>query len=330
MIIDCAVYQQGKRRPGTLALEEAYEAACEDDAFVWIGLYEPDEHEFDSVRREFNLHELAVEDAIKAHQRPKLEVYDDTLFVVLKTARYLEAEETVEFGEIMLFIGPQFVVAVRHKPASELRGVRKQIEDRPDLLRFGPGAVLYAIMDRVVDDYLPVIEGLDKDIQEVEREVFSQAGSNPAERIYMLKREVIEFHQSTAPLVEPLDRLARRPFDLLHQDIGEYFRDVEDHLLRVVERVAGFRDLLTSVLEANLTQVGVRQNEVAMRQNADMRKISAWVAIAAVPTMIAGIYGMNFDHMPELRWGGGYPLVLLVMAVACGGLYRAFKRNGWL
>jgi magnesium transporter len=330
MIIDCAVYQQGKRRPGTLALEEAYEAACEDDAFVWIGLYEPDEHEFDSVRREFNLHELAVEDAIKAHQRPKLEVYDDTLFVVLKTARYLEAEETVEFGEIMLFIGPQFVVAVRHKPASELRGVRKQIEDRPDLLRFGPGAVLYAIMDRVVDDYLPVIEGLDKDIQEVEREVFSQAGSNPAERIYMLKREVIEFHQSTAPLVEPLDRLARRPFDLLHQDIGEYFRDVEDHLLRVVERVAGFRDLLTSVLEANLTQVGVRQNEVAMRQNADMRKISAWVAIAAVPTMIAGIYGMNFDHMPELRWVVGYPLVLLVMAVACGGLYRAFKRNGWL
>jgi magnesium transporter len=330
MIIDCAVYQQGKRRPGTLALEQAYEAACEPGAFVWIGLYEPDEHEFDSVRREFSLHELAVEDAITAHQRPKLEVYDDTLFVVLKTARYLEAQESVEFGEIMLFIGPQFVVAVRHKPASELRGVRKQIEDRPDLLRSGPGAVLYAIMDRVVDDYLPVIDGLDKDIQEVEREVFSEAGSNPAERIYMLKREVIEFHQSTAPLVEPLDRLARRPFALLHQDMGEYFRDVEDHLLRVVERVAGFRDLLTSVLEANLTQVGVRQNEVAMRQNADMRKISAWVAIVAVPTMIAGIYGMNFEYMPELRWVVGYPLALLVMLAASSLLYRAFKRNGWL
>jgi magnesium transporter len=165
MIIDCAVYQEGQRRPGELALADAFEAAGDDNAFVWIGLYEPDEEEFDSVRREFNLHELAAEDAIKAHQRPKLEIYDDSLFVVLKTSRYLEAEETVEFGEIMLFIGPQFVVTVRHKPASELRGVRKEIESRPDLLRFGPGAVLYAILDRVVDDYLPVIEGLDQDIK---------------------------------------------------------------------------------------------------------------------------------------------------------------------
>jgi magnesium transporter len=330
MIIDCAVYQNGERRPGELALADAFEAACEDSAFVWIGLYEPDEHEFESVRREFNLHELAVEDAIKAHQRPKLEVYDDSLFVVLKTARYLEAQEVVEFGEIMLFIGPQFVVTVRHKPASELRGVRKQIESRPDLLRFGPSAVLYSIMDRVVDDYLPVIDGLDQDIKEVEKEVFSEAGSNPAERIYMLKREVIEFHQSTAPLTEPLDRLVRGQVRLLHQDMPEYFRDVQDHLLRVVEQVSGFRELLTSVLQANLTQVALLQNEVGMRQNADMRKISAWVAIVAVPTMIAGIYGMNFDYMPELRWPVGYPAALLAMVVACAFLYRAFKRNGWL
>jgi magnesium transporter len=330
MIIDCAVYQEGKRRPGELALADAFEAAGDDNAFVWIGLYEPDEEEFDSVRREFNLHELAVEDAIKAHQRPKLEVYDDSLFVVLKTSRYLEAEETVEFGEIMLFIGPQFVVTVRHKPASELRGVRKEIESRPDLLRFGPGAVLYAILDRVVDDYLPVIEGLDQDIKEVEKQVFSEEGHNPAERIYMLKREVIEFHQSTAPLAEPLDRLVRGQVPLLHQDMPAYFRDVQDHLIRVVDQVSGFRDLLTSVLQANLTQVALRQNEVGMRQNADMRKISAWVAIVAVPTMIAGIYGMNFDHMPELRWILGYPLALLAMALACAALYRAFKRNGWL
>jgi magnesium transporter len=330
MIIDCAVYQEGRRRPGELALADAFEAAGDDNAFVWIGLYEPDEREFDSVAREFNLHELAVEDAIKAHQRPKLEVYDDTLFVVLKTARYLEAGETVEFGEIMLFIGPQFVVAVRHKPASELRGVRKEIESRPDLLRFGPGAVLYAILDRVVDDYLPVIEGLDQDVKEVEKQVFSEEGHNPAERIYMLKREVIEFHQSTAPLAEPLDRLVRGQVPLLHQDMPEYFRDVQDHLLRVVEQVNGFRDLLTSVLQANLTQVALRQNEVGMQQNADVRKISAWVAIVAVPTMIAGIYGMNFDHMPELRWVFGYPLALLAMALACAALYRAFKRNGWL
>jgi magnesium transporter len=330
MIIDCAVYQDGKRRPGELALDEAYEAGCEENAFVWIGLYEPSPEEFESVRREFNLHELAVEDAIHAHQRPKLEVYDDTLFVVLKTARYVEADDTVEFGEIMLFIGPQFVVTVRHKPASALGDVRKKIESRPDLLRFGPGAVLYAILDRVVDDYQPVVNGLDEDIKEVETEVFSQAGSNPAERIYLLKREVIEFHQSTAPLSEPLDLLVQSQVPGLHGELGEYFRDIQDHLLRVVDTVSGFRELLTSILQANLTQVALRQNEVGMQQNADMRRISAWVAIVAVPTMIAGIYGMNFDHMPELTWTFGYPLALGVMAVACMVLYRAFRRNGWL
>jgi magnesium transporter len=330
MIIDCAVYKDGKRQPGELALDEAYEAGCAENSFVWIGLYEPDEAEFDSVRREFDLHELAVEDAIIAHERPKLEVYDDTLFVVLKTARYVGETETVEFGEIMLFIGPQFVVGVRHKPASALGDVRKQIESRPDLLRLGPAAVLYAILDRVVDDYQPVIDGLDEDIKEVETEVFSHEGSNPAERIYLLKREVIEFHQAAAPLTEPLDRLALGQVPGLQSDLGQYFRDIQDHLLRVVETVSGFRELLTSVLQANLTQVALRQNEVAMRQNADMRKISAWVAIVAVPTMIAGIYGMNFEYMPELTWTFGYPLALSVMAVACVALYRAFRRNGWL
>jgi magnesium transporter len=330
MIIDCAVYKDGKRQPGELALDEAYEAGCAENSFVWIGLYEPDEAEFDSVRREFDLHELAVEDAIIAHERPKLEVYDDTLFVVLKTARYIQADDTVEFGEIMLFIGPQFVVAVRHKPASALGDVRKQIESRPDLLRFGPGAVLYAILDRVVDDYQPVIDGLDEDIKEVETEVFSHAGSNPAERIYLLKREVIEFHQAAAPLADPLGRLVHSLVPGMHGELGEYFRDIQDHLLRVVDAVSGFRELLTSVLQANLTQVALRQNEVGMQQNADMRKISAWVAIVAVPTMIAGIYGMNFDHMPELGWTFGYPLALLVMGAACLVLYRAFRRNGWL
>jgi magnesium transporter len=330
MIIDCAVYQDGKRQPGELALDEAYEAGCKENAFVWIGLYEPDEAEFDSVRREFNLHELAVEDAIIAHERPKLEVYDDTLFVVLKTARYVGETDTVEFGEIMLFIGPQFVVGVRHKPASALGDVRKQIESRPDLLRIGPGAVLYAILDRVVDDYQPVIDGLDEDIKEVETEVFSHDGSNPAERIYLLKREVIEFHQAAAPLADPLGRLVNNLVPGVGPELGEYFRDIQDHLLRVVDTVSGFRELLTSVLQANLTQVALRQNEVGMQQNADMRKISAWVAIVAVPTMIAGIYGMNFDYMPELTWTFGYPLALAVMAVACIALYRAFRRNGWL
>jgi magnesium transporter len=330
MIIDCAVYQDGKRRPGELALHEAYEAATGENTFVWIGLYEPDEAEFDSVRREFDLHELAVEDAIHAHERPKLEVYDDTLFVVLKTARYIGETDTVEFGEIMLFIGPQFMVAVRHKPASALGDVRKRIEDRPDLLRFGPGAVLYGILDRVVDDYQPVVDGLDEDIKEVETQVFSHEGNNPAERIYLLKREVIEFHQAAAPLAEPLGRLVHSQVPGLHGELGDYFRDIQDHLMRVVDDVSGFRELLTSVLQANLTQVALRQNEVGMQQNADMRRISAWVAIVAVPTMIAGIYGMNFQHMPELTWTFGYPLALAVMAAACLVLYRAFRRNGWL
>jgi magnesium transporter len=341
MIVDCAVYKDGKRRPGELPFDEAFEAGREPDSFVWIGLYEPSREEFDAVAREFNLHELAVEDAILAHQRPKLEVYGESLFVVLKTARYLDELEALEFGEIMLFIGDGFVVTVRHKPASALGGVRQQMERRPDLLRYGPGAVLHAIVDRVVDDYFPVLSGLDDDIKEAEREVFSEeAGAvsqahkrrhrdrgqpvtNPAERIYKLKREVIELHQCTAPLVEPLDRLVRRRLPEIHPDLAEYFRDVEDHLLRVVDEVGGFRDLLTSVLDANLAQIGVRQNE-------DMRKISAWVAIAAVPTMLAGIYGMNFLHMPELRWVGGYPLALALMAGACLVLWRAFRRNDWL
>jgi magnesium transporter len=230
----------------------------------------------------------------------------------------------------MLFIGPQFVVAVRHKPASALGDVRKRIESRPDLLRFGPGAVLYAILDRVVDDYQPVVNGLDEDIKEVETEVFSHQGSNPAERIYLLKREVIEFHQAAAPLAEPLDRLVHSLVPGMHGELGEYFRDIQDHLMRVVDNVSGFRELLTSVLQANLTQVAIRQSEIGVQQNADMRKISAWVAIVAVPTMIAGIYGMNFDYMPELTWTFGYPLALAVMAAACIVLYRAFRRNGWL
>jgi magnesium transporter len=330
MIIDCAVYQDGKRRPGEVALHEAYEAGSADNAFVWIGLYEPDEAEFDSVRREFNLHELAVEDAINAHERPKLEVYDDTLFVVLKTARYVDTDDTVEFGEIMLFIGPQFVVAVRHKPASALGDVRKQIESRPDLLRFGPGAVLYAILDRVVDDYQPVVDGLDQDVKEVEGEVFSHAGTNPAERIYLLKREVIEFHQAAVPLTEPLDRLVHSLVPGMHGALGEYYRDIQDHLLRVVDNVNGFRELLTSVLQANLTQVALRQSEIGVQQNADMRKISAWAAIAIVPTAIAGVYGMNFERIPFSQAPHGFSVVVAGISAVCVALYVAFRRNRWL
>jgi magnesium transporter len=322
VIVDCAVYENGHRRPGELGLEEAYEACGDSDCFVWIGLHEPTEDEFESVRREFDLHELAVEDAIDAHQRPKLEVYGDSIFVVLKTARYLDAQEEVEFGEVQLFIGADFMITVRHGEAA-LHDVRLRTEQRPELLRCGPGAALYAIVDRIVDDYQPVIDGLDRDIRAVEGEVFSAARTNPAERIYTLKREVLELHDAVSPLADPLDRLARGRHELIHEDVRPYFRDVHDHLLNVLAQVTSFRDLLTSVLAANLTQVSVRQNE-------DVRRISAWAAIIAVPTAIAGLYGMNFENMPELGWTLGYPLVIGVIAVVCGLLWRNFRRIGWL
>jgi magnesium transporter len=306
-----------------VSLADAQLASHEDGAFVWVGLHEPTEDEFDSVRREFDLHELAVEDAVKAHQRPKLEAYGDSLFMVLRTARYIDATETVEFGEILLFVGERFLISVRHGTPTELAGVRAATEERPDLLRCGPSAVLHAIVDRVVDDYEPVIGGIEDDVEEVEQEVFSPARKNSAERIYELKREVIEFHRAVGSLVDPLRRLASGELEQVHPEVRAYFRDVYDHAVRADERSDALRELLTGALEANLAQVGARQNE-------DVRRISAWVAIIAVPTMIAGIYGMNFEHMPELGWSFGYPLAIGVMLAACVSLYVYFKRAGWL
>jgi magnesium transporter len=328
MIVDCALYEDGKRQAGNLELHEAYEAGGHRNGgghskFVWIGLKEPTAEEFDSVAREFHLHELAVEDAIKAHQRPKVDEYDETLLVVLKTARYHDDTETVEIGEILVFVGDGFIVTVRHGSPTALDEVRKKTEERSDLLACGPGAVLHAIIDRVVDDYEPVVAGIEDDIEEVEADVFSPQRSNPTERIYKLKREVLEMHRATAPLVDPLDKLASGKYEVVHEDIHEYFRDVYDHVLRANETIDGFREMLNGILDANAAQVGVRQND-------DMRKISAWVAIAAVPTAIAGIYGMNFQHMPELSWRFGYPMALTLMAVICFALWRQFKRAGWL
>ena len=289
---------------------------------AWIGLHQPTEAEFDSVRREFNLHPLAVEDAIQAHQRPKLEVYDDSLLVVLRPGRYVDHDEVLDFGEILLFVGDGFVVAVRHGLTKALAQVRARFEARPELLRCGPSGVMYAILDHVVDNYVPAVEGIDQDIREIEHQVFSGQGGS-AERIYKLQREVLEFYRATAPLLDPLGRLASGRLPNVDPEMREYFRDVYDHAMRVVEQVDGFQRLLNNALEANATQVTLRQNE-------DVRKISAWVAIIAVPTMIAGIYGMNFDHMPELTSTLGYPVVLGVMVAACAVLYRMFRRSGWL
>jgi magnesium transporter len=322
MIVDCAVYEDGSRCAGDLPLAEAGEAAQRDGSFVWIGVYEPSEEEFDAVRREFGLHELAVEDAVEAHQRPKVELYGDTLLVVLKTVRYVERRVDLETGEILLFVNRDFVVSVRHGQAA-LHDVRLQIEKRPDLLRYGAGAVLYAIVDRIVDDYEPVVEAVEADIQEVEHEVFAPNRSNPAERIYTLEREVLDLHRAIAPLSPAVDKLARGHQEIIHPELRTYFRDVHDHLLRLHGRIDGFRDLLSSALQANLTQAAVRQNE-------DMRKISAWVAILAVPTGVAAIYGMNFNFMPELEWRYGYPAVLVAIVVVCAVLYWRFRRSGWL
>jgi magnesium transporter len=323
VIVDCAVYRDGRRVPGDFTPEAAFKASRSDDSFVWIGLHEPTKEEFEVVRVEFGLHELAVEDAVKAHQRPKLERYGDSLLMVLKTARYADREEAIQTGEILLFVGEGFIVAVRHGEASGLREVRKNLELRPEFLANGPSAVLYGIVDRVVDDYLPVVAGLEDDIEQVEAEVFSSERANPVERIYYLKREVLDFRRATGPLLTPLNQLANQPIALIRPEVREYFRDVYDHLLRVNEQVEAFRDLLTSILEANLTQMNIRQNE-------DMRRISAWVAIAVVPTMIAGIYGMNFENMPELRSRWGYPLVLVGMLIVCTSMYVFFRKRDWL
>ncbi len=323
MIVDCAIYDEGVRRDGQVDLEHAYDVRHEPGKFVWIGLYEPTEDEFDSLRREFGLHPLAVEDAIHAHQRPKLESYDEMVFLVLKTARYVDPAEVIELGELLVFLGHDYVITVRHGQASSLAPVREALERDPERLRHGPGAVLHGILDRVVDDYVPAIEGLENDIEEVEEELFSGSRTNPAERIYRLQREVLGFRKATAPLVDPLERLASGDHEQIHPEIRDYFRDVNDHLMRTRDQLDAMRDLLSGSLQANLAQVSVRQNE-------DIRRISAWVAIIAVPTAIAGIYGMNFDHMPELDWQLGYPAVLVGMLIICTGLYGYFKRSGWL
>ena len=264
MIVNCAVYEEGRRRDGELTLDDAGRAAQEDGSFVWLGLLEPFGGGVRVDRSQVDLHELAVEDAIKAHQRPKVERYGDTLFVVVKTARYVDSEEVIEIGELMLFVHPRFLISVRHGEG-ELGAVRERIERRPDLLRHGSGMVLYAILDHVVDGYEVAAQGVDVDIQQVERQVFSDERDNPAERIYKLEREVLDFHAAVAPLAVAVDEIVRGHFEVVPDDLLEYFRDVHDHLRRVNGQIAGFRDLLGSALHANLTQVSVRQNE-------DMRK----------------------------------------------------------
>jgi len=321
MIVDAACYQLGQRVPGEFDYEEAGRLITEFDTFAWVGLHEPSPEEFAKAVKTFDLHELAVDDALRAHQRPKLETFDDTLFVVTKPARYADPVEIVEFGEILIFVDPDFVVAVRHGEASRLIEARHKLEADPGRLACGSGSVLHAILNQVVRDYAVVLDELGADIRGIEDDVFSSQGDS--ERIYRLKQEVLSFHEAVEPLEEPLDLLATDDFKAIDPTLKPYFRDVLDHLLRVLDRINVYRDTLTSVLAANLTQVSLRQNE-------DMRKISAYVAIAAIPTLLAGIWGMNFEHMPEISAVWGYPAALLVMGGVCLFLYSRFKKSGWL
>ncbi|MFD5229608.1 magnesium/cobalt transporter CorA [Streptomyces qaidamensis] len=331
MIVDCAIYREGQRTEGPEDLSDALGEARTAGGFVWIGLHEPTEDEFGHVTREFGLHPLAVEDALKAHQRPKLEVYDDSLFVVLKPVAYEPQSDTVSSGEIMIFLGDSFVVTVRHGEGSPLKAVRHRLEQEPELLGKGPTAVLYAVADATVDHYLDVATELQTDLEGLEAEVFSPDGGgsrNTASRIYDFKRQVLEFRRATGPLAPPMSRLAGTastgvavPF--VDDRARPFFRDVNDHLTRVNESVENLDRLVSDILSAHLAQMSVRQND-------DMRKISAWAAMAAIPTMLAGVYGMNFDHMPELRWVWSYPALLVLMAVLEVMVFRLFKRRGWL
>jgi magnesium transporter len=337
MIVDNAIYVEGHRAAEPGSLRETYEALRQERGVAWIGLYRPTEEEFASVAQEFGLHELAVEDALEAHQRPKIERYAQTLFVVLRPARYLDAPEEVEFGEIHVFVGEDFVITVRHGEAPALAEVRRRLEADPELLMRGPEAILYAIMDRVVDGYAPVVRGLENDIDEIETEVFS-GNAGVSRRTYELSREVIEFQRAVEPLSGILAALTAG-FEKygIDEELRRYLRDVQDHAIQVSERVEGFRQLLQNILSVNLTLVSVQQNEevknlteASIEQNEEVKKISAWAAILFAPTLVGTVYGMNFDHMPELHWLLGYPFALALMLVVSVSLYLVFKRRGWL
>ncbi|MCX4783070.1 magnesium and cobalt transport protein CorA [Streptomyces sp. NBC_01264] len=337
-VIDSAVYRDGLRVASPTTLADTFRRLREEpDGMAWIGLHRPTESELHSLAAEFNLHPLSIEDALEAHQRPKLERYGDTLFVVLRAARYLDALEEVDFGELHIFVGPDFLITVRHGAAPDLSAVRRRMEESPELLSLGPEAALYAILDAVVDGYAPVVEGVQIDMDEIETEVFS-GDPEVSRRIYELSREMVEFQRATRPLVGMLHSLmagfAKYGTD---EELQRYLRDVADHVTHTSERVDGFRQALTEILTVNATLVSQQQNaemralaEAGFEQNEEIKKISSWAAILFAPTLVGTIYGMNFEDMPELKWAGGYPFAILLMAVVCVSLYVIFKKRDWL
>jgi len=323
MAMDYALYRNGERALDGSTISELIASAREDGGFLWVGVTEPSTAEFEKLATDFEFHPLAIEDAVMAKQRAKLEMYEGMTFIVLRTTFYEERASQVTTGEILAFIGEHYIVVVRHGEGSPLTGVRNRLEQQPHLLAHGPYAVLHAIMDSVIDTYIAITSELEKDVIEVEQSVFSDRTVYNSEKIYFLKRELLEFSHAIYPLLVPLQRLAVDFNDIVPDELAPFFRDTLDHLHSAIDIANGLDNLLTSALSADLAHVQVQQNE-------DMRKITSWVALAATPTMLAGIYGMNFDHMPELRWTFGYPLVMGVMALVTGTLYYKFKKSGWL
>ena len=337
-IIDNAVYVNGARTANPDSLDETYEVLRARHGMAWIGMYRPTPDEVESVAKEFNLHHLAVEDTLAGHQRPKLERYGTTQFIVLQPARYLDASEEVEFGEVHMFIGPDFAITIRHAESPDLGHVRKRLESNPKLLALGPLAIMYAVLDQVVDEYSPVVSGLENDIDEIEDQLFNE-DANVSRRIYELSREVIAFQRATQPLVGMLALLRDRMGDDDERtlELRRDLRDVEDHVITLVERVDGFRSLLQNALMVHATLVGQRQNdetkaltEASLKQADETKRISSWAAILFAPTLIASIYGMNFKNMPELLWPWGYPLAIFAMVVLGFILYASFKKRGWI
>jgi len=322
-IINCASYSEG-RRTSSLAIDEIDAALADPTQFVWIGLYEPDEPLLRQVQRTFQLHDLAIEDAFRAHQRPKLEHYEDSLFIVLRTAQLVGDPARIEFGETHVFVGSRYIVSVRHGSLRSHVGLRARCEATPHLLTKGPGFVLYALMDFVVDQYFPIVETLEDELEALEETIFgAERDRETTARIYRLKRDLLELKRAVSPLVDVCNRLMRFDNVFIPEDTRPYFRDVYDHAMRINEMIDTVRELVTTALEAHLSLISVSQNQ-------DTRRLAAWAAIIAVPTMIAGVYGMNFRFMPELEWQYGYGIAVIAMIGTCTALFAGFKRSGWL
>jgi magnesium transporter len=322
-IINCATYIDG-RKVANIEIDEISSVLHTQNQFVWIGLHEPDSKTLKKIQEQFNLHELAIEDAHNAHQRPKIEMYGDVLFAVLRTAQINKTTYHTDFGETHFFVGPKFLITIRHGSSISYADVRTRCESTPQLLKKGQGFALYAVMDSIVDQYFPVVEALEEDLQKMEEKIFKGKPSRETtEEIYQLKRELLEVKRAVSPLIDIANRLMRFDITLISEETQPYFRDIYDHAIRINEMVDHTRELLNTALEANFSLISISQSDVS-------KKFAGWAAILAVPTMVAGFYGMNFKFMPELEWHYGYPVIVVCTIVLCIVIYSLFRRSGWL